>query len=1072
MSNEPELRKTAAIQGEVTPRQRPDLLQRPRLVNFLHAHLDRKLILVSAPAGYGKTSLLIDFADDTDLPVCWYTLDPFDRDLRVFLEYLIAAIALRFPAFGERSRAFLREVADPAHNLYPMVATLVQEIHDAIPEYFCLILDDHHTVAEQEQTHEFLDLLVKYMGENCHLIVASRSLAALPNLPSLVAQKQAVGLGMNDLRFSAQEIRALARQNHGLELPLRQANKLAEQTGGWIMGLLLSVAPHWEQAQQDTPIRGRINVGVYDYLSQQVLDRQPAPLRDFLLASSVLDELDPELCRAALDLAEPAALMEQLQRHNLFVIGFEGEDDRLRYHDLFRDFLRATLRRRDPARYRSLVRRAAEVHAARGEWERAVDRYLKLTEYQRVAEIIEQTAKCMYETGRWDALAGWIDALPEQIVAAHPPFWIYRGKIHTDRAEHAAAMDLYDRAEKAFVAADNRPWAAFTLATKGSLLRFQGHYADAVTHCRKAVSIAHGDGARVKLAQALAHRNIGLCQLRLGRPAEGLETLQQALHLYETLDDSYDIGMIHHDLGLGHELAGDIEEAVRHYQAALRRWQEIGNLGPWALTLNNLSVIYHLQGEYDKALQLLNDAFSKVRKGGNPRGEAAIWASLGDLHRDLGAYERARQAYTEGLEVATEVGEGFLITYTLDGLGHVYRLQGNRDAARERLQEAMEYAVKHGSVYEDGLCRTSLGILASEEGDVAAARQQLGKAIQLFEACGFRRELARAYLHRAMASFLTGERDEALTDLEQTLTLVDQLGYDQFLVVDGVQIKPLLRYAAGQGVRNDVLPRLLERIEAHEARVARQPDPLGRAEPRHTLRISALGFPRVELDGKPVRWVTLQSRDLLLCLLQHPLGLRKERVGEYFWPEYDPYKLDGIFHSNVYRLRRALFRESVVYEDDLYRFNSESDYWFDVEQFDRLLDEAGQEQEQDQAQATALLAEALALYQGDYLEGIYADWCILERERLRERYLAALAELAGLYVKQEALAQAVELLQRLLAQDPYREVAHRELMRCYHHLDNRGAAIRQYQTCARILREELGLSPLPETEELYQQIID
>ena len=116
------------------PRRRPDLLTRPRLVNAIHAHLDHKLIVVSAPAGYGKTTLLADFAHDTDLPVCWYTLDPFDRDLHTFLEYLISAIARRFPAFGDRTQALVRQVPDPVGQLYSIVATLVQEIYDTIPE--------------------------------------------------------------------------------------------------------------------------------------------------------------------------------------------------------------------------------------------------------------------------------------------------------------------------------------------------------------------------------------------------------------------------------------------------------------------------------------------------------------------------------------------------------------------------------------------------------------------------------------------------------------------------------------------------------------------------------------------------------------------------------------------------------------------------------------------------------------------------------------------------------------------------------------------------------------------------
>ena len=228
------------------PRLRPSLLPRHRLVDFIHSHLDRRLILISAPAGYGKTSLLADFAHNTDLKVCWYTLDAFDQDLHVFLEYLVEAIAERFPDFGYRSRALLREVAEPSSNLYPIVATMVEEIYDIIPEYFVLVLDDHHAVKNREHINAFLDLFVTYVDENCHVIVASRTLPALPNLSLHVARRQAAGLSIDELRFTPTEVRDLAERNYGLELEPGQAEALAQRTDGWITGLLLTPVPQWD----------------------------------------------------------------------------------------------------------------------------------------------------------------------------------------------------------------------------------------------------------------------------------------------------------------------------------------------------------------------------------------------------------------------------------------------------------------------------------------------------------------------------------------------------------------------------------------------------------------------------------------------------------------------------------------------------------------------------------------------------------------------------------------------------------------------------------------------------------
>jgi LuxR family maltose regulon positive regulatory protein len=168
-------------------------------------------------------------------------------------------------------------------------------------------------------------------------------------------------------------------------------------------------------------------------------------------------------------------------------------------------------------------------------------------------------------------------------------------------------------------------------------------------------------------------------------------------------------------------------------------------------------------------------------------------------------------------------------------------------------------------------------------------------------------------------------------------------------------------------------------------------------------------------------------------------------------------------------LRRALFRESVLFDEGIYRFNREGDYWFDVEAFEELVDQA--EQAIDRERETAILEDALTLYRGDYLEGVYDEWCALERERLRGQCLVALDKLAGLYADRRELQRAIELYQQLLGREPYHESTHRELMRCYYRLGDRAAAIRQYQSCAELLREDLGLSPAPETESLYLQII-
>ncbi len=1052
------------------PRRRLDLLTRPRLVDAIHAHLDRKLIVISAPAGFGKTALLADFAHDTDLPVCWYTLDPFDRDLHSFLEYLVSAIARRFPAFGDRSRTLLRQVPDPAGQLYPIVATLVAEIHDTIPEYFVLVLDDHHTVEDQDQISEFLDLFVTYVDENCRLILASRTLPALPSLSLLVARRQAAGLSIDELRFTPGEIQALAQQNYGLALNLQQAQVLARRSQGWITGLLLTDIPNWQQAQVEIPSSGPAGVDLYDYFSAQVLDQQPAPLRDFLLHSSVLDEISPELCADVLQIDPSACPIDEVRTRNLFVIDFEDDVDRLRYHDLFRDFLQSYLRRRDGARFRELTHRAAAAYAQRGDWERAVSRYLSLQEFEPVAAIVGRTATALFDAGRWDTLAGWIDALPAEVQAARPRLLLHRARIHAERGAHAPALDLFERAEQGFDLVGDRTGVAHVLARKATMLRYQGRYDEAIACCQEAMALLGGHAAEERTALALALNNTGLCLLRLGRLAEGRRALHRALGLYEGLGATYHVALAHQDLGLSHELAGDLAGAVDYYRTALGHWQELGSLSPWANTLNSLGVVHHLQGEYSQARAVLNEALLKAQRAGDLRIQAYALASLGDLHRDLGAYELAREAFAQALEIARRAHLGFIIPYALDGLGNTARLRGDRPEAAKRLQQALEHAGQHGSTHEVGGCHISLGILSNEQGDLEAARRHLDQAVEILAASGLQLPLARAHLHRAQTAFLAAENSAALADLERALALTAELGFDQFLVVDGQHLEALLSYAAAQGVGKDVLPDLLHRIVAHRQRATELPPAAHLAGAEPALKIYALGQPAVEVDGQSAQWPVVRSRDLFFFLLQDRQGLSKEQIGAAFWPDHDPGRLDSAFRSTLYRLRRVVSRDTILFEEGLYRFNPAADSWFDVKVFDQLLDRA--EQGLAPESTTTLLEQALDLYRGDYLEGIYADWSALERERLRGRYLAALETLAGLYAAQRKLRQAVERYQRLLGQDPFREAGHRELMRCYYRAGDRAAAIRQYQDCASMLREELGLSPSAETEALYRQIID
>ncbi|CAG0947507.1 partial HTH-type transcriptional regulator MalT, partial [Anaerolineae bacterium] len=276
----------------IIPRRPGGVLRRPRLTDYLHENLERKLMLVTAPAGYGKTTLLIDFAQDADMPVCWYTLDEGDRDLAVFLAHLIASLQRRFPNFGQRSRSLV-------DNGVPAVGTaaaaLVADIVSDITEYFILVLDDWHLVSDEGPIRDLIDHVLRYLPEHAHLIVAGRTLLRGP-LVRLAAQGAVAGIGAADLRFTGDEVRAVLASRFNLSISDEQAARFAVEAEGWITAILLTSNSAWQD------VLGRLRQvrdsadTLYEYLASEVFDRLEPALQEFLLASAVPRQFTAELC--------------------------------------------------------------------------------------------------------------------------------------------------------------------------------------------------------------------------------------------------------------------------------------------------------------------------------------------------------------------------------------------------------------------------------------------------------------------------------------------------------------------------------------------------------------------------------------------------------------------------------------------------------------------------------------------------------------------------------------------------------------------------------------------------------
>src|SRR5262245_30855289 len=338
------------------PTIRPDLLPRSQLIGRLEEAASRDVVLVSTPAGFGKTTLLASWAKRTQRPLTWLSLDPDDNDPGRFWRYIVAAVDRVHKGSGVQALSLLNASAQP--TLKAIVTALLNELA-AHPDELVLVLDDYHLIVSHA-LHDSLAFLLEHLSPNLHVVISSRSDPPLP-LARFRARGQLAELRTADLRFTFEEAAALLRRVWGLDLPEQSIAALEARTEGWVTGLQLVALSLRGASDPVRLIQGFTGSNRYilDYLTEEVLEQQPDKVRSFLLQTSVLDQLSGPLCDVLTGRSDGQEMLSHLERANLFLVPLDEERHWYRYHHLFADLLRVRLQSADPKRMPELHRKAA-----------------------------------------------------------------------------------------------------------------------------------------------------------------------------------------------------------------------------------------------------------------------------------------------------------------------------------------------------------------------------------------------------------------------------------------------------------------------------------------------------------------------------------------------------------------------------------------------------------------------------------------------------------------------------------------------------------------------------------------
>ncbi len=790
------------------PPLRPNLVPRPRLIERLNAGLHRKLTLISAPAGFGKTTLLGEWIASDDGPerAAWLSLDGEDNDPALFWSYVSAALQTIIPSLGEYPL-----------NIETSVPDLINAIIAEDPEPFMLILDDFHAIT-MPQINDDMARLLDNLPPQMHLVLCGR--ADPPwSLARLRACGEMIELRAEELRFTPQEVSIFLNDIMGLALPAESIATLDTRTEGWIAGLQLA-AISMQGRDADAFIRALSGSHRYimDYLVEEVLEQQPADIRAFLLQTSILESLSADLCDTALARSDSQMILSRLERSNLFLTRLDDERRWYRYHHLFSELLRSRLDKVPDDQLIRIHRRASEWYQRNGRLTQAVNHLLAAGDIQRVARLVEGNAMALVEHGELKSLIRRLEVQPDDVFCSHPWLcvafaWLlsYAGRVEDiERVLQQAEEGLGGVEEPAQVQSIRGRIAHL----RGYIADLEGDVPQALLFSRQALEqIPESDLS----LRAYVWSVVGTGLRKMGALNDAAEAFDKALTLSREVADSHISVMVHGRLATLQLWRGQLRRAEATCQEALsisrqhaeRKGQPLPTAG---YAYIQMSRVLYEQNDLDAAYYHARQGVELCQRWGQ-----ADLRGFGTYHlarilvrqRDLdGLYEISQKHH----QIVSALPA--LFTASAAELELMCRLASGDFAGAYRFAQEQGMGATKDVPLDQYYHRFTYIRLLNVMGKNDESLHLLARLLDIAEETGAWGHALELWAMQAAALEARGERDQALTTLERALSLAKPEGYVSAIITAGAPMGKLLRAAADRGIHTEYALELLAALSA------------------------------------------------------------------------------------------------------------------------------------------------------------------------------------------------------------------------------------------------------------------
>ena len=637
-------------------------VNRTNLFTKLNEGLNRKLILISASAGFGKTTLISDWINQHKIPTAWFSLDKGDNDPVEFLSYVISAIQSINKEFGQSALKLLKSPNEPKPE--SITGLLINDIIK-INKDFLLVLDDFHLINNNE-IFKIVRYLLEHIPDNIHIVILTRS---DPNLPvaKLRSKYQLVELRSSDLSFSANDISVLFNKKFKFKLSIEDINSLETKTEGWIAGLqltALSMSGRKDISEFISELKGD-NRYIMDYLIEEVLKIQTDDIKEFLLQTSILEQISGPLCNAVLNRNDSQLILEKLEKNNMFVFPLDAERHWYRYHHLFADLLKQRLLLKDKTVIKELHNKACAWFEQNKMYELAIEHALEINNYEKSIQLLGEIVEKMWKNGLHSAVLKYGNLLPDEFIKKNPDFCLYYSWILITSGQIQKAEPFLTSAEK----------------TTKKIIDDKNSSEEDVQYNKKLLG---------KISVAFAYMNS--YEVRSEKIFDYCKTAMKNL----SDDDPLWFSWAWFSYGIAYFSIGEIHKSIEAYENALEYAKKSGNIYLISSVAIRLAENEQQLGHYKSSYKICSDLLTFMQESGYGQLTKAEWSFSGlytlmaaaqFFWADLdNAYENIKIAY----DLSKKSGDLMSKTFVLLNYSNLLHWRGDIKESEKKLNELEE----------------------------------------------------------------------------------------------------------------------------------------------------------------------------------------------------------------------------------------------------------------------------------------------------------------------------------------------------------------------------------------------